>query len=128
MGDVELSAIPLENMLIDKFEYIYQHVANIHKEKITPANIVLIAAESIQLAEKCGDLTGNQKKTLVINVVKRLVNSQFDTDEDKNAMNLIIDFTLPSVIDNLVSAINGDLKFNKEKVQSFFSKCFCCCK
>jgi hypothetical protein len=65
---------------------------------------------------------------VVINVIKKLVNTQFNTDEDKQAMNIIIDLTLPTVIDGLISAINGDIKFNKEKVKSFFKKYFCCTK
>jgi hypothetical protein len=118
--------IQTENVLIDSVEYLYNHLKSIHSEKITPTNIILIATEIIQLVEKYKQLTGNQKKTIVISVVKKLVNSQFDTEEDKRAMNLIIDLTLPSVIDNLVNAINGNLKFNKEKVKSFFKKYFCC--
>lgn len=118
-----------ENLLIDTFDVLYNHVKSIHSEKITPANIVLLATETIQLVEKYKELTGHQKKTTVISVVKKMVNSQFDTEEDKKAMNLIIDLTLPTVVDNLVNAINGNLKFDKEKTKSFFKKYFCCmCK
>lgn len=118
-----------ENVLIDGVEYLYYHLKSIHSEKITPANIVLLATETIQLVEKYKELTGHQKKTMVISVVKKLVNSQFDTEEDKRAMNLIIDLTLPTVVDNLVNAINGNLKFDREKAKSFFKKYFCCmCK
>ena len=118
-----------ENVLIDTFESLYEHVKSIHSEKVTPTNIVLIATELIQLVEKYKQLTGIQKRTLVINVIKKLVNSQIDTEEDKKAMNLIIDLTLPSVLDNLVNAINGNLKFDREKAKSFFRKYFCClCK
>jgi hypothetical protein len=122
VNDSEIVPVPLqtekielkpENVLIDGVEYLYNHLKSIHSEKITPSNIVLVATELIQLVEKYKTLTGAQKKTMVINVVKKLVNSQFDTPEDKRAMNLIIDLTLPTVVDNLINAINGNLKFDK---------------
>ena len=64
---------------------------------------------------------------LIINVIKKIVNNQIDSQETRTALNTIIDFTLPIVIDNLVSAINGEIKFNKEKVESFFKKYIFCC-
>lgn len=115
-----------ENVLIDLVEYLYHHLKSIHSEKITPTNVILLATETIQLVEKYKELTGHQKKTMVICVVKKLVNAQFDTEEDKRAMILIIDLTLPTVIDNLINAINGNLKFDKEKAKSFFKKYLCC--
>lgn len=135
VNDSEIVQVPLqtdkielkpENVLIDGVEYLYNHLKSVHSEKITPSNVVLVATELIQLVEKYKTLTGVQKKTMVINVVKKLVNSQFDTPEDKKAMNLIIDLTLPTVVDNLINAINGNLKFDKEKVKSFFRKFLCC--
>ena len=64
---------------------------------------------------------------LVVNVIKKVVNSQIDSDDTRIALNTIIDLTLPVVIDNLISAMNGEIKFNKEKVESFFKKYICCC-
>jgi predicted transcriptional regulator len=61
----------------------------------------------------------NNLKNNVINVIKKVVNTQVDSQETRSTLNTIIDFTLPIVIDNLVSAINGEIKFNKEKVKSF---------
>jgi hypothetical protein len=117
-----------ENVLVDAVDYLYKYFKSINVSKITPSNIVFITAEIIQIVEKYDDLTGIQKKHTVINVIKKLVNNQLDTDDDKRAINIIIDLTLPTIIDNLVSAINGEFKFNKEKVTSFFKKIFCCCK
>ncbi len=116
-----------ENILIDGVEHLYSYMKCVHHEKITPTNIIVIATELMQIVEKYKELTGPQKKMLVINVIKKVVNSQVDSEETRNALNTIIDFTLPAVIDNLVSAINGEIKFNKEKVQSFFKKYICCC-
>jgi hypothetical protein len=116
-----------ENVLIDGIEHLYSYMKHVHREKITPMNIVIIATELMQIVEKYKELTGPQKKMLIINVIKKIVNNQIDSQETRTALNTIIDFTLPIVIDNLVSAINGEIKFNKEKVESFFKKYICCC-
>ena len=116
-----------ENVLIDGVEHLYNHIKSIHSEKVTAVNVVLIATELMVLVEKYKDLTGKQKKMLVVNVIKKLVNTQVHTVEERNAINMIIDFTLPVVIDNLVSAVNGQFTFNKEKTVSFFKKYICCC-
>jgi len=118
----------LNNTFINIIEHLYNYAKSIYTTKITPSNVVMITTEIIQTVEKYNNLTGVQKKMIVINVVKKLVNSQNNTDEDKQAINLVIDLTLPTVIDGLISAINGDLKFDKEKVTSFFRKICCCAK
>jgi hypothetical protein len=116
-----------ENVLIDGIEHLYCYIKTVHDKKITPLNVVVIATELMQIVEKYNNLTGVQKKMLVINVIKKVVNNQVDSPEEKAAINLIIDVTLPIVIDNLVSAMNGTLTFNKEKAISFFKKIFFCC-
>jgi hypothetical protein len=116
-----------ENVLIDGLEHLYSYMKCVHHEKITPTNVIVIATELMQIVEKYKGLTGLQKKMLILNVIKKIVNTQIDSDETRQVLITIIDFTLPIVIDNLVSAINGNVKFNKEKVQSFFKKYICCC-
>jgi len=45
-------------------------------------------------------------------------------ETDKMAINVIIDSTLPTVIDGLVDAINGGMKFDKESIKKKFLCCF----
>ena len=129
LEDVKLELVELnpENVLIDGVEHLYNHIKAIHSEKVTAVNVIIIATELMMVVEKYKNLTGKQKKMLVVNVIKKLVNSQDYTTEERNALYMIIDFTLPVVIDNLVSAVNGQFTFNKEKTVSFFKKYICCC-
>ncbi len=115
-----------ENVLLDTFEHLYSYVVSVHSEKLNASNIIVIATELMQVVEKYKTLTGSQKKTLVINVIKKLVNSTVDDESDKKTLNTIIDLTLPTVIDNLINAINGNIKFDKEKAKSFFRRFLCC--
>jgi hypothetical protein len=115
-----------ENVLLDTFEHLYSYVISVHSEKLNASNIIAIATELMQVVEKYKTMTGSQKKTLVINVIKKLVNSRVDDESDKKTLNTIIDLTLPTVIDNLVDAMNGNIKFDKEKAKSFFRRFLCC--
>ena len=112
--------------MLDKLSELYKYIKSIHGEKITPANIVLIASELIQIVEKYKTLTGSQKKMLVINTIKKYVNEQNTTSDEKLALNIIIDNTLPHMIDGFVSAINGLLNFSK-KVKKSKLCCFSLC-
>ena len=46
------------------------------------------------------------------------------SESDKIAINVIIDSTLPTVIDNLILAINGRMKFDKESIKKKYLCCF----
>lgn len=114
------------NNLLDNLNELYSYVKSTYNN-VSTSNIVLIVNELIQIVEKYKNLTGNQKQMLVINTIKRMVNDKISSDEDKIALNLIIDNTLPHIINSLIKAINGNMKFNKDKVKSFFTKILPCC-
>ena len=113
-----------ENELIRKMNEVYQYLKSIHSDSITTENVIAVATDHVQIVEKYNTLTGNQKKTMVINVIKRVVVEQAG---DNTILLTVIDATLPKVIDTLVDAINGNIKFNKEKTKAFFKKLFPCC-
>jgi hypothetical protein len=116
------------NTLLNNLNELYQYIKNVHQNKITPTNIVMIASELIHIVEKYNGLTGTQKKMLVINVIKKIVNEESNTDEEKIALNIIIDSTLPHMIDGFVDAINGMMKFVKDvKKTNFLKRCLFCC-
>lgn len=118
--------LAINNELLDKLSELYKYIKSIHGEKITPTNIVLIASELIQIVEKYKTLTGSQKKMLVINTIKKCVNEQNTTPEEKLALNIIIDNTLPHIIDGFINAINGLLNFSKKAKKSKLC-CFSLC-
>jgi hypothetical protein len=46
------------------------------------------------------------------------------SEQDRLALNIIIDSTLPTVINGLIDAINGEMKFDKESIKKKFLCCF----
>lgn len=117
------------NSLIDTFNQLYAHIQVIYTGKLTPTTIIIVMSELIQLTENYKTLTGQQKKNMVINVIKKLINEELEkyTQEDQAALMLIINTTLPAMIDTTIDAINGLMKFTKDKSKNrWFSKFLCC--
>jgi hypothetical protein len=119
-----------QNTILDHLEEMYNYVKlTVGNNNITASSIMVITNNLMQIVEKYKDLTGNQKKMLVIDTIKRFINETINDSSDKNNLLMIADLTLPTVIDTLVSAINGDIKFDVKKVKTVFNNLFgCCCK
>ncbi len=117
------------NELIDTFNQLYAHIKIIYTGKLTPTTIVIVMSELIQLTEKYKTLTGQQKKNMVINVIKKLINEELEqyTQEEQAALMLVINTTIPVMIDTTIDAINGLMKFTKEKTKNKWVSRFLCC-
>jgi len=116
-----------QNSFLIKLEQMVEYIKNtIGDEKITATNIVIISTTLMHIVEQYKDLTGYQKKMLVIDTIKKVINQNVIDPKERISLMLIVDMTLPPMLDTLVSAINGGLKFEKDKVISGFKKLFCC--
>ena len=114
-----------QNSLMEIIDSTFKYVKSVYGTNITASNVVVIASNLIQVVEKYKDLPGNQKKLVVTSTIKMIVQEQTTMSEsDKMAINVIIDSTLPTVIDGLVDAINGGMKFNKETIKKKYLCCF----
>lgn len=93
---------------------IYENVLGMVEAKdVKAANIISIAALTMKLVEQVPGLTGQQKKDIVIEVIKKLIDETPLSDEEVAAVNLVVDVTLPIVIDTIVSASRGELNLNE---------------
>lgn len=113
--DAELSV----SELVDK---LYESISLIG-DKVTTLNVVFIATNLMQIVEKYPKISGQQKKTLVIDVLKKFVVDNLDGD-DETALLIFIDTFLTSVIDAMISIDKKELVI---KIKKGFKKCFICC-
>lgn len=90
---------------------------------LTKENITIIVINLMQFVEKYPDLTGDQKKQLVIHVIKKFIKDTTSKEEEEVLLTFV-DIFLPSVIDTLVSV---DKKKIVIKLKKTFSSCFPCC-
>ena len=117
---------PTNTLLVKLEEMVFYIKSILGNEKITATNIVIIATSLMNVVEQYKDLTGSQKKMLIIDTIKRVINENTNDVEERMALMVIVEFTLPPLIDTLISAINGNLKFEKKKIVSTLKKIFCC--
>jgi len=122
-----VNAKPEPNSFLIKLEQMVQYIkTTLGDEKITAKNIVIISTNLMHIVEQYKDLTGSQKKMLILDTIKKVINQNVNDPQERISLMLIVDMTLPPMLDTLVSAINGGLKFEKDKVVSGFTKLFCC--
>ena len=95
-------------------------------ETFNAGTVITLAVRAMELVEKIPRLTGAEKKVIVIEVVKLMVDETDLSEEDNAKIDVIIDTTLPIAIDLIVAASRGMLNINglKDKLK----KLCCCCK
>jgi hypothetical protein len=111
--------------LASRFNTIYDKLkAIIHEKEVSASNIMSIVASAMRIVDSFGDLSGPQKKEIVIGLIKKIVDDLPLKVGDKDSIQAFIDFTLPTVIDNIISATKGKF-FNmaKDKIKSSWNCC-----
>lgn len=93
-------------------------------KNLTSENILNITVNLMQLIQKYPGLSGTDRKRIVIKVLEYFVNHNVDDKQEKRDLELLIQLTVPSFIDTIVSVDKGELVVNTKKC---FSKLFKCC-
>ena len=115
------------NIILNNLEELTNYVKNTlcSSSKITSINIIVILNNLLHIVEKYNTLTGFQKKMLVLDTLKKVINEQYgNSPEDlleKQILFILIENTVPHFIDTLVSSINGKIKFAKYKETNCFT-------
>tara|TARA_B100001769_G_C21752850_1_gene412304 strand:- start:11 stop:418 length:408 start_codon:yes stop_codon:yes gene_type:complete len=99
-----------------KFEHIFSELKNKIEEidgfELNSHNLIKVLRITIEIVEVVS-LPGNEKKLLVIDLVKKFVNdSKIDNKEKEICLELINNGTLGETIDLVVDASNGNLDIN----------------
>jgi len=123
----------LNNILLDKLDILNSYINSTNdKKNITASNIVDITHKLIHIVENYDDISGSQKQMLILDTLTKNINENDTIQTEKDILLLIVKVTLPSIINTLISAINGEIKFKKivESSKVFnISKMFSCfCK
>lgn len=96
---------------------------------IAPNNLLGIILYTMQIVEKFGHIKGNQKKFLVVKVIRDLIESNEFSSRviDKQSLLFILDNVSSGFIDNIILVSKKVFKFNKDLKPKCFS-IFNCCK
>ncbi len=89
-----------------------QVMATIHKGTLDPSDLILLTATAMQFAQSQKQLSGQQKKELVISVINQIIDgSGLVAPEAQAACHLLVSTTLSMTIDTIVSASQGQFIF-----------------
>jgi hypothetical protein len=89
-------------------------------------NIIDYVVRIMTLVEQQKNLSGFEKKAVVIEVLTRLVDTSSSlTSEAKTSLKLIIKVVVPGVIETVVAASKGFVAVNKKVEESVKKCCFC---
>ena len=117
----------MDNKLLTALEELYNYSKLvIDVNNITTITMITLMNKLIQIVEKYKELTGNQKKTLVIDTITKLINENIHDEMEKLELLSFASILLPKIIDTMISAINGDMSFTKDIKSNCFSNLFSC--
>ena len=101
-------------------------------EDLSVENIMKIIPALIQHVEMYKDFNGEQKRTMVINMLKHLIDVTDGPGNDE-LFDPILKRMVPGIIDTLVDVDKGKLKLTSKKIKKLpcfllFKSCFSSCK
>lgn len=101
----------------------------IQLRSIALSNISKVTQVCMEVVENCKDLTGQQKKVMVQNVLKSLIDTYVKEDNQKNDLLKSTVDIVPDLIETFIDISNGEIEINKTiKVSKKLCKCiFKCC-
>lgn len=112
---------------------IYQQLTDLFSDDFTfnESTFLTTLLKAMEMVESCKKLTGLEKKTIVKNLIKKLL-THVKVDEKFTVLKnyyLENDDALDAHIDTLVSVSRGVYNLNKKGIDAFFKKfSFCCNK
>lgn len=95
----------------------------IEKNKIEITDIVGITINMMQIVDKYKNINGVQKKNLILYILGKLIDDKIDDEQLVNNLKLIVNMTMPFVIDTFISIDKRQLVI---KMKKRCSKYICC--
>ena len=110
-----------------KSEYVKKNLNKvlhsiINKNGITNDNIMVITTNLMTAISKYENITGKDKKKIIIDLLKDTINNTVYDDGIKNLLQVIIDTIIPGSIDLIIDISKG--KYDFDKIQKNTKKCY----
>ena len=108
----------IDDNIDDITNHFDKHINNFSLEKV-----VDIIPECIQFVEKYTKLSGHEKKDLVVEIIKYLIDST-DAFGNDDIIDPLVKKLVPSIIDNLISVEKNKIMMKKIKKKCFKTNIF----
>jgi hypothetical protein len=107
----------------ESVEFPLHITQNLYKElkdiigtgEISRSNIVIILINLMQIVERYDKITGIQKKAIIISTLYDFIDDHIKDEEDKTQMKLLVQITMPTVIDSIISFDKSEVAINIQK-------------
>lgn len=93
---------------------------------LSMSNIFEFVRLCMEISETHKELSGREKKTLVISICNKAFDDMLLSDTDKDSLKIFVNGVLDTLIDNFVDIDNGNLHIN-ENCKKHFRQLFACC-
>jgi len=127
LTEIELSEInEIDDQVIELREKTYELI---QLRSIALNNISKVTQVCMEVVENCKDLSGDQKKVMVQNVLKSLIDTHVPNDEQKNQLLKSTVDIVPDLIETFIDISKGEMDLNKTiTVGKKLGKCIlkCC--
>ena len=109
----------------DKINKVYEAVDEVLQDKkITISDIIFVAKRAMEIVETFKEITGEQKKSLVLSVLRKYVHETVNNTKRRNEMINVINTVLPGTIDVIILASKGEIDINPAQFSSGLFSCF----
>jgi hypothetical protein len=126
LGVVADSAAPIIDMVALVQEVYHTATNGIRQRRLSAGTIISIGSQLMQIVEQYPQLSGTQKKEVVISVIHKIIEASDLTSQEKEDLTFVVDTVLSLVVNFIVKAYNGEIPFVNnivEKVTNCFGKC-----
>lgn len=127
LTEIELSEInEIDHQVLELRDKTYELI---RLRSIALNNISKVTQVCMEVVENCKDLSGDQKKVMVQNVLKSLIDTHVPDDEQKNKLLKSTVDIVPDLIETFIDISKGEMDLNKTiTVGKKLGKCIlkCC--
>ena len=109
------------------FERSYLELLELLDDKITLGNMVNVITRSVEIVDRYKDLTGVEKKMMVIKMITTLIEKHEADETIKRSLIDLLNSVGVSVIDTIIYAAKGKLAIDVKKIGKLMKGLNCCC-
>lgn len=104
---------------------LYNEIKDVIKNgELTRSNVVFILLTLMKSVEKFKNITGIQKKAIVLDVLNTFIDENISDLTEASELKLLVQLTIPSLIDTLVSIDTKEIKIKLKKSCKSILWCF----
>lgn len=109
-------------MSLENIDFCFQKILSLYKDKeLSVSDWIALVTSIMEIVEDVPDLSGPEKKELVIAVTSKTIDTLVKDEDTKRELQYLLNSSVPFFIDVIVMATKKILNINKIKKCGLFS-------